>query len=99
MHGVFAVLKNSHYAVTGEGGKFSLPNLPPGKHTIAAYHESYGEQSQEVTITGSETKTVNFVFQAKPQGRAHDSLTCLLAPRSIRLNVPVYPPLLRDRAT
>ncbi|HXY00372.1 MAG TPA: carboxypeptidase regulatory-like domain-containing protein [Candidatus Limnocylindrales bacterium] len=65
MHGTFAVLKNSHYAVTGDSGAFSLPNLPPGKYTITAWHESYGDQSQEVTISGSETKSVNFVFKAK----------------------------------
>jgi hypothetical protein len=40
--------------------------LPPGKYTITAWHESYGEQSQEVTISGSETKTINFVFKPKP---------------------------------
>jgi plastocyanin len=66
MHGNFAVLKNSHYAVTGDGGAFSLANLPPGKYTITAWHESYGEQTQDVTISGSETKTINFVFKAKP---------------------------------
>jgi hypothetical protein len=66
MHGNFAVLKNSHYAVSQGEGSFALPNLPPGKYTITAWHESYGDQSQEVTITGSETKTVNFVFKAKP---------------------------------
>jgi plastocyanin len=66
MHGNFAVLKNSHYAVTEGGGSFSLPNLPPGKYTITAWHESYGDQTQEVTISGSETKSVNFVFKAKP---------------------------------
>jgi uncharacterized protein (DUF2141 family) len=65
MHGTFAVLKNSHYSVSGEDGGFKLPNLPPGKYTISAYHESYGEQTQDVTITGGETKTINFVFKAK----------------------------------
>jgi hypothetical protein len=66
MHGNFAVMKNSHYAVSAEDGGFKLPNLPPGKYTVTAWHESYGEQSQEVTIAGSEAKTVNFVFKAKP---------------------------------
>jgi hypothetical protein len=65
MHGNFAVLKNSHYAVTADGGTFALPNLPPGKYTITAWHESYGEQSQEVTITGNETQPINFMFKAK----------------------------------
>jgi plastocyanin len=66
MRGTFAVLKNSHFAVTGDGGAFTLPNLPPGKYTVTAWHEYYGEQSQEVVVIGSETKTVNFVFKAKP---------------------------------
>src|SRR5580693_7797466 len=66
MHGNFAVLKNSHFAITEGGGNFALPNLPPGKYTITAWHESYGDQSQDVAISGSETKTVNFVFKAKP---------------------------------
>jgi hypothetical protein len=66
MHGTFAVLKNSHHAISGQDGGFSLPNLPAGKYTVTAWHESYGEQTQEVTISGSETKTINFVFKAKP---------------------------------
>lgn len=65
MHGWFAVLKTSHYAVTSNGGEFSLPNLPPGKYTVTAWHEDYGTQSQEVTIGGNETKPVNFTFKAK----------------------------------
>jgi len=67
MHGTFAVMPNSHFAVTGAGGQFSLPNLPPGKYTITAWHESYGEQSQQVTITGTETHTISFVFKPRPQ--------------------------------
>jgi plastocyanin len=66
MSGEFVVLKNSHYAVSSGDGGFSLPNLPPGKYTVTAWHESYGEQTMEVTIAGTETKTVNFVFKAKP---------------------------------
>jgi hypothetical protein len=66
MHGNFAVLKNSHYAITGDGGVFTLANLPPGKYTVTAWHESYGDQSQEVTISGGETKSINFIFKAKP---------------------------------
>jgi hypothetical protein len=66
MHSSFAVLKNSHYAVSGGDGSFTLPNLPPGKYTLTAWHESYGTQTQEVAIAGNETKTVNFAFTAKP---------------------------------
>ena len=66
MKGTLAVMKNSHYSITAEDGEFKLPNLAPGTYTITAWHESYGEQSQEVTIGGSETKSISFVFKAKP---------------------------------
>ena len=66
MHGYFAVLNTSHFAVSGSDGGYKLPNLPPGKYTVSAWQESYGTQTQEITIAAGETKTVNFVFQAKP---------------------------------
>jgi plastocyanin len=65
MHGYFAVLKTNHYSITGDGGAFTLPNLPPGKYTVTAWHEDYGTQTQEVTITGNETKAIDFSFKAK----------------------------------
>ena len=65
MHGYFAVLKTSHYDVSKGSGDFKLPNLPPGKYTITAWHEDYGTQTADVTITGNETKDVNFTFKAK----------------------------------
>lgn len=65
MHGHFAVLKTLHYDASKGGGTFKLSNLPPGKYTITAWHEDYGTQTADVTITGGETKNVNFTFQAK----------------------------------
>jgi plastocyanin len=66
MQGYFAVLRTSHFAVTGEDGTFTLPQLSPGKYTVTAWHEVYGTQTREITIDGSETQTVNFLFYAKP---------------------------------
>lgn len=65
MHGYFAVLKTSHYDISKGAGDFKLPNLPPGKYTITAWHEDYGTQTAEVTITGNETIEVNFTFKAQ----------------------------------
>jgi plastocyanin len=65
MHSYIAVLKTSHFAVTGDNGAFNLGNLPPGKYTITAWHETLGTQTQEVTVTGTETVSVNFAFKAK----------------------------------
>jgi hypothetical protein len=66
MQGYFVVLKTSHFAVTGEDGRFSLPNLPPGHYTITAWHEVFGTQSKEVTIGGSESELLDFSFTGKP---------------------------------
>lgn len=66
MRGVFVVLKNSHYSVSDESGGFALPDLPPGKYTIKAWHEQFGEQSQVVTVGGGETKELKFVFKVTP---------------------------------
>jgi len=66
MHGIFAIMKNSHYAVTDESGSFSLPALPPGNYTITAWHETYDEMSKEVVITAGEASNLSFVFKAKP---------------------------------
>jgi len=65
MRAWFAVLKTNHVSITGNGGAFSLPNLPPGKYTVTAWHEDYGTQTQDVTITGNETKSLDFSFKAK----------------------------------
>ena len=66
MQGYFVVLKTSHFAVTGQDGRFSLPELPPGNYTITAWHETYGTQRQEITVAGSGFYAINFVFEAKP---------------------------------
>jgi plastocyanin len=66
MHGYHAVLNTSHYAITDENGAYTLNGLPPGKYTVIAWQEQYSWQSQEVTIKGNETETVNFVFKVRP---------------------------------
>ena len=65
MQAYFVVLKTSHFAVTGESGVFRLPELPPGRYTVTAWHESLGTQSQEITVTSGETTSVYFVYPAK----------------------------------
>jgi plastocyanin len=66
MHGYFVVLNTSHFDISKDDGGFKLPNLPPGKYTITAWQESYGTKTADVTITGNETKDVDFTFVAKP---------------------------------
>lgn len=52
------------HAITAGEAECKLPNLPPGKSTITAWHESHGEHIQEVTIAGNEATIMNFVSKA-----------------------------------
>jgi plastocyanin len=58
------VFDNPFFSVTKTDGKFTISDLPAGTYQIVAWHEKLGEQKQTVTVTGSETKTVNFKFTA-----------------------------------
>jgi hypothetical protein len=66
MRGVFVVLKSPHYSVSDESGGFVMPDLPPGKYTVKAWHEQFGEQSQVVSVGEGETKELHFVFKVTP---------------------------------
>lgn len=66
MQGYFVVLKTSHFAVTGEDGRFTLPDLPPGHYVITAWHETYGTQTKEITVTDGTQLSLDFTFSAKP---------------------------------
>jgi hypothetical protein len=66
MHGYFVVLKTPHSSISDSSGAFSIAGLPPGKYTVTAWHERFGTKSAEVTITGNETKTADFVLTARP---------------------------------
>ena len=65
MEGYFVVLKTSHFAVTGQDGRFTLPDLPPGHYTVTAWHEVYGMQSREITIAGGESQVLDFMFTTR----------------------------------
>jgi len=67
MRGYFVVLQTNYFAVTGEDGRFRLPELPPGKYTVTAWHEVFGTQSKEITVAEGQQISMDFVFHAKPQ--------------------------------
>jgi plastocyanin len=51
MGGVIVVLENPFFAVTGDDGKFAIPNVPPGKYTLKTWGEKLPDSSREVTVT------------------------------------------------
>jgi plastocyanin len=66
MQGYFVILRTPHFAVTGDDGHFSLPDLPPGHYTITAWHETYGTLSKEIDVSGGDSLSLDFTFTAKP---------------------------------
>jgi plastocyanin len=57
------VFNHPFFAVTSDQGTFEIKNLPPGNYVIEAWQEKYGAQTQNVTVSGSETKNVDFTFK------------------------------------
>ena len=59
-----AVFNNPFFSVTKQDGKFTISNIDAGTYELQAWHEKLGLQKATVTVTGNETKTVNFKFSA-----------------------------------
>lgn len=62
-------VENPYYAVTGQDGTFSIPDVPAGEYLLVAWHPQEGGMlEQKVTVTANKTVAANFEFNA-PQGR------------------------------
>lgn len=55
------VSDNSYFDVSQKEGSFKIPNIPPGKYTLTAWHEILGSKSQKITVKEGITE-VNFDF-------------------------------------
>ena len=57
MLGWVAVMPNPFFGVTDAGGNAKIENVPPGKYTVEAWHETLGKQTKEVEVkAGQSTK-------------------------------------------
>lgn len=66
-HPFFDVTK-SHENDDGDKSKrgtFTLSGLPSGEYEVAAWHETFGELTEKVTVGDGETKEIEFKFGAK----------------------------------
>ncbi len=61
----YIVVVKGPYGVSDDSGVFKLENVPPGNYTLTAWHETYGTQSQTVTVVAGKPATVSFTFKAK----------------------------------
>ena len=64
MTAYIGVLDHPYHSVSNGSGAFDLSTLPPGDYVIEAWHERYGTQTQNVTVTTGETAEVTFTFRA-----------------------------------
>ncbi|HZQ21822.1 MAG TPA: carboxypeptidase regulatory-like domain-containing protein [Terriglobales bacterium] len=64
MHGYMAVVKGPN-AVSDNSGSYTLDGVPPGSYTLTAWQETYGTQTQKVTVAAGKPATADFTFKAK----------------------------------
>jgi hypothetical protein len=64
MRAYLGVLEHPYFSVTGDGGRFELTNIPPGRYVVEAWHETFGTMTQYVTVGESEHKEITFTFEA-----------------------------------
>jgi plastocyanin len=78
------VLKHPFYAVSKEDGSFEIAGVPPGKYTVTAWHEKYGEKTMDVTVGDKGSATADFTYSptasAAPQGGSLEILPALDIP-------------------
>jgi hypothetical protein len=64
--GTVAVSPHPYFAVTGSDGTFVIGQVPPGRHTLTAWHERGGEKSVEVTVVPGRPASVRFRYGGEP---------------------------------
>jgi hypothetical protein len=67
MTAFIGIVNHPYFDVTATNGMFEIKNAPPGRHTIQAWHEQYGDLKQTVLVTSGATATVDFNFSGTAQ--------------------------------
>ena len=63
MNAFVGVVSHPYFAVSGDGGSFEIRNLPPGTHTIQAWHEKYGTLTKTISVKAGTVSTAEFTYQ------------------------------------
>jgi hypothetical protein len=58
------VFTHPFFAVTGEDGRFTIPNVPPGRYTLEIFHPKTGKSAKEIVVSNGRTVT-EFSVRAK----------------------------------
>ncbi len=65
MTGFVLVTDNPHFALSGDDGTFNIANVPAGTYTLEIWHERFGSQTKEVTVTDGKPVELKLEFAAK----------------------------------
>jgi hypothetical protein len=65
MHAWIWEFDNPYFATTGDDGRFTIKDVPPGTYTLVAWQEATGETSMSVTVAAGKTVTADFQLAAK----------------------------------
>ncbi len=69
MSAVVRVFDHSWFTIPAEDGTFSIGNVPPGEHTLVAWHERIGERRDRVTIRAGALTQVTFTLPVLEPGQ------------------------------
>ena len=64
MSGYHVVVKGP-YGTSDNNGAYTISNVPPGNYTLTAWQETYGAQTQKVTVSAGAPAKADFTFKAK----------------------------------
>jgi len=59
------VVTNPYFAVSGADGSFEIPNVPPGKYTLEAWHEQLGTLTSAVVVKSGATASAGLTYEIK----------------------------------
>ena len=69
MRAWIVVTPNAYSTVSDSDGSFEIPDVPPGKYELTAWHETLGSITKSITV-GNDGLNINFDFLEVPQEEA-----------------------------
>jgi plastocyanin len=65
MGAYIAIMDHPFFSISNAKGEYHIKDLPVGNYTIEAWHEVYGIQTREITVTEQGISDLNFTFSER----------------------------------
>jgi len=63
MNAYIAVVEHPYFSVSSESGEYTIDDLPTGTYTLEVWHEVFGTQTRELTVSDSASLDLSFTFK------------------------------------